>query len=244
MLRKLFIFDLDDTLIDTSDVYWSARSNFVQELAKRGLDPEEITEVFEEVDAANMRTMGFAPERYGTSMIGTAQRLLKRNSISVSEDLLAQIKHSGEMILTTWPKPIAGAKELLDWSAERFDLALVTRGDDDLQRKKLKQAGMTHYFRRIEVVPSKSCETFAHVMKGSGHSPEDVWVIGDSIRTDINPGIEAGASCILYEYHHHSYHWRQEHGDQAVGHFYRAKHLGQVPGIISRFGSHIQTLTI
>jgi FMN phosphatase YigB (HAD superfamily) len=35
-MEALIIFDLDDTLIDTSDVYWRAKSEFVRLLASHG----------------------------------------------------------------------------------------------------------------------------------------------------------------------------------------------------------------
>lgn len=63
--------------------------------------------------------------------------------------------------------------------------------------------------------------------------PSDCWVIGDSIKSDINPAIELGIGPILYLYSHHTYFWRQEYGALARGEFYLAKSLSEVQAILS-----------
>ena len=133
-----------------------------------------------------------------------------------------------------FPKPIDGARELLTWAFPRFDLALITRGEKSLQLKKLEHVGFREYFRLIKIVERKTAETFKNVIARSGFSPGKSWVIGDSIQTDINPGIEAGARCIWYTYRHKAYYWQQEHGHTPVGDFVEISNLREAIGILEK----------
>jgi putative hydrolase of the HAD superfamily len=229
---QLIIFDLDDTLVDTSDVYWRARTLFVKELARTGWNPDEITELFEEIDAGNIKSFGFAPDRYGRSMRATYNHFLQQHNIPADPATLRTIESCGRVILESLPELIRDADILLKWASERCELALVTRGEPVLQTRKIEHTDLLHYFRVVKVVADKDADTFIQVIRDMGSTSEKTWVIGDSIRTDINPGVMAGAKCILYRYKHHSYLWRQEHGQAAVGPFYIAHSLREVINIL------------
>ena len=60
---------------------------------------------------------------------------------------------------------------------------------------------------------------------------------GDSVKSDMNPRNEAGAICILFEYRHPEYFWRQEYGTLASGPFYKAKALKDIADIIKSLQS-------
>lgn len=218
--KKVIIFDLDDTLVDTSDVYWRARNCFVNELKKEGFEPGNIVEVFEEIDSVYMKTLGHAPERYTESMLATYKHLLEQKNAEIKEEALSRIRACGNIILEQLPQLISGSIELLEWTSQHFKLAILTRGDEQLQRRKLNHAGISKYFDLIKVVQMKDEESFFNIISEAGFRPEDAWIIGDSIKSDINPGIKIGASSILYLYSHHSYYWRQEYGLAAAGPFY------------------------
>ena len=223
--NELIIFDLDDTLLNTSDIYWRARTLFAQELQAEGLEADKVIEVFEEIEAFNIQEYGFAPDRYGKSMLDTYNRIANQLGREMKAERLARIKVYGNMIFEHLPKLMEGATELLTWAASHFELSLITRGALTLQHKKIRRAGLDQYFGFIEVVEEKNTGTFSKMMESAGYTPDRSWVIGDSIRSDINPGIEAGATCILLSYQHEFYSWRQEHGDEAIGPYHKISRL-------------------
>lgn len=230
--QKLIIFDLDDTLLDTSDIYWQARSRFVELLNFKEISAEEIVDEFEKVDSIHMKTMGFSPYRYEKTMLFTYNLILKRLNREPSDEIISQIKLCGRIIIEQMPKVIDGANELLEWAAKYFKLALLTRGEENLQLKKLYSTGLVNYFDLIKVVSQKNTGIFRQFLEDTEYSPEDTWVIGDSIKSDINPGIEVGVSCILYVYNHHSYYWKQEYKCQSIGSFYKTHHLLEAKQIL------------
>jgi putative hydrolase of the HAD superfamily len=230
---QLVIFDLDDTLVDTSDLYWRTRTafvNLIDPLVESG--PSQIVDTFEDIDSIHIRKHGFSPTRYLKTMLKTYENL--RADSTKDDHILKAIQDCARAITAEFPEPIDGARELLDWVHPRFDLALITRGEKSLQLKKLEHAGFKKYFRMIETVERKTSKTFQGVITSCGFSPGETWIIGDSIQTDINPGIEAGARCIWYAYRHKEYYWQQEHGHTPVGRFFKISNLPEAIGILEK----------
>ena len=235
--NQLVVFDLDDTLVDTSDVYWRARTQFIEQLASSGYPSAQTLEIFESIDSGHIKTYGFAPERYRLSMMATYNRLLAQSGSVENPTLIKEIYRCGDLIRKTLPQVIEGARELLDYVSCRFELALLTRGDEVLQHWKLRELGLSRYFSTIKVVADKSADTFRQLICMTGHTSDQSWVIGDSVRSDINPGIGAGATCILYRYHHAYYRWQQEHGDEAIGPFYQIDNLREAIDVFDHSSS-------
>ena len=231
---QLIIFDFDDTLVDTSDKYWRARTSFIQALTEEGFDPGMVLEEFEKVDSSHMETLKFSPDRYGKSMFVTYNRILARQNRYPTSGMLSRIKSFGRIILEQPPEPISGAKKLLDWCSKHFALALLTRGDETFQNRKLHHVGFFKYFDLVRVVSKKDAGAFKQVMEELAYPPEKTWIIGDSIRSDVNPGIEIGANCILYMYRHPVYSWVQEYGCLPIGPFYKANTLLEIKDILKK----------
>jgi len=230
--KLLLIFDLDDTLIDTSDVYCRARTCFLEVLRQVGIAPDLALKTFEEIESSHILEYGFAPERYGRSMHVAYRLLAKQCRMSVHKRIENRLEGCGRIVIEECPKLIEGALEVLEWASKRHDVCLVTRGIADLQLRKAATTGVSRYFKRIEVVPQKNAQVLKRVIEEEGAAPSSTWVVGDSVKSDINPGIEVGARCVLYLYTHTTYHWQQEYGDLPKGPFYVAKTLCQIRDII------------
>ena len=226
----LIVFDLDDTLVDTSDVYWRARSAFVELISSTtGMGNDTIIDAFERIDSEFILTSGFASGRYEQTMLKTYSLFCSNTPTS---DLLESIKACARIIQTDLPKPLPGARELLEWTSSRFRLALITRGERDLQLRKLQNVRFDRFFEVVRVVKRKEAAAFSAVIKEQGFTPDNTWVIGDSIGADINPGLEAGAKCIRYAYNHASYHWDPDSGVEPIGPFFQTSDLNTIIEIL------------
>ena len=230
--NQLIIFDLDDTLVETSDVYWRARKSFVEVLQTEQFNSEMVIDVFEEIDSLNMEKLGFSPRRYMKSMLETYEKILLKYKRRSCNQTLDNIKSCGRIVLEQLPQPIEGARDLLEWASAHFKLAILTRGENEFQRRKLHYSSLLKYFNFVQVVTTKDSNKFAGVIKDAGFCSKDTWIIGDSIKSDINPGIELAAKCILYVYTHHTYYWRQEYGFPADGSFYMIYELNKAIDIL------------
>jgi len=232
-LQKLLIFDLDDTLLDTSDLYWRARTAFVEKVAKEGFDNQLIIDEFEKIDTKNTQEFGFSPHRYGKSMTETYLLLCSRFNHKVQQKTLTFLNDvCSRIVVDTVPEILEGAIELLEWAYRKFYLVVLTRGEVNVQHRKLQESKLIKYFGEIYVVPYKNLQVFQYTLAKTGFEPQKTWVIGDSIKSDINPGILVGAKCILYNYKHHSYSWIQEHDSEPIGKFYKVNKLMEIKSLL------------
>jgi putative hydrolase of the HAD superfamily len=223
--QPLLVVDLDDTLLDTSHVYWLSRSKFVEALVARGVENSRAIDLFEHQDAQNMLKMGFDPSRYAKSMRDVYEQLVSAGEIADEQAFARDLALYGDIVLQQLPELIEGAKELLAWARDKFKLVLLTRGHDPLQRRKIANSGLGSFFIDVRVVATKGASEFEDVLRAHGTDAANTWVIGDSIRSDINPALQIGANAILFAYTHHSYYWRQEYGVSPAGSFYKVDRL-------------------
>jgi putative hydrolase of the HAD superfamily len=230
--KQLIVFDLDDTLVDTSEIYFLARNRFLSIMQEEGFDPKYVIGIFESIDKINIEKHGYRPERYGKSMEETYDQLTKLSGNVVKHEVKCRVAECGMILFVKLPRVIDGAIELLEWSYQQFKLVLLTRGVETLQHKKIEHANLRKYFGLIRIENLKDKNSYLRIIYESGYLPEQTWVIGDSIKSDINPGIEAGAKCILYVYKHPDYYWAQEYGHFPVGSFYRIDKLNEAINIL------------
>lgn len=177
----LIIFDLDDTLIDTSG---SITPHKLQEALRRmwngrgdfALEFHEISEINRRVPKTPQ-----AIEEYG-----------RKKGIAVS-----LIEEAIQLLYTPLPEnfPIActpNAKEILSYYAARYPIALVTGGHPPFQLDKLKKAGIEPAIFSKIAIPEDSIKKpfYRDFAKEFLAAPSDVWVCGDRIPMDLLPAHE------------------------------------------------------
>lgn len=232
-MKRLAIFDLDDTLLDTSHVYWEARSTFIESLGRTGFDKDEVLATFERNDSLNIVKYGFIPERYAKTMEETYSELCAKMGRDSQDSVLSEIHAAGKIVKDKLPELISGAVDLLEGARRLgFTMLLLTRGVEEVQRRKIAFHKLDQYFDRVEIVARKDALLIQQLISEMDVSPDDCWIVGDSVKSDINPGSEAGAHCILFLYTHHSYYWQQEYGEQPAGLFFIAHDLPEALEIL------------
>lgn len=105
----LIVFDLDDTLLNTSNVYWLARKLFVEKLSEElQINEDKLIEEFEKIDHLQMQKLKHSPYRYTRSMIETYKSVSHKINHQISEETLKAIKDFGRLILKNIPNTIRG----------------------------------------------------------------------------------------------------------------------------------------
>jgi putative hydrolase of the HAD superfamily len=199
------ILDLDDTLVDTSDVYYKAREKFLELMVSSGFPRAQTLETFERIETRNIRRLGILPTRYRQSMIETYCGLCANKDLEPSKKTEQILKRIGSLVIQTLPKPLPGAMSLLKWLYSNYFVVLISRGVDHYQRRKIETTGLARYLDRFFIVEEKTASTLKEIAKILGKDIGSAWVIGDSIKTDVNSAVKAGARSILYEYRHKKY---------------------------------------
>lgn len=182
----LIIFDLDDTLIDTS--------GFVT--------PFKMKECLEALVSAGVAVSDFSAsyrellEKNRKSPKSTEALISFAKSLGASEE---QIRISLQKLFTPLPDSFQipmtpHAKEILEYYRSLCSLAIVTGGHPPFQWDKLKKAGIDSSFFSMIAVPedSKKKPYYEALQKKFDLPSREIWVCGDRIEMDLKPAFELG----------------------------------------------------
>ena len=101
-------------------------------------------------------------------------------------------------------KPIellAGVEEVLHSLHGRYKLIVATKGDLLDQERKLEKSGLINYFHHVEVMSEKKIPDYQKLTKHLDIAPQELLMIGNSLKSDILPLIAIGASAIHVPFH-------------------------------------------
>jgi putative hydrolase of the HAD superfamily len=101
------------------------------------------------------------------------------------------------------PPAFDGALDALRRLAAAHPTVVYTQsGDMEYQLETVRGAGIIDIVTEdnVRISDRKDAEVFRQILDSYGVSdPEAAWMIGNSMRSDINPALEAGANAILVE---------------------------------------------
>ncbi|TGS53358.1 HAD family hydrolase, partial [Mesorhizobium sp. M1D.F.Ca.ET.183.01.1.1] len=89
-------------------------------------------------------------------------------------------------------EPLPHARETVERLAGSYRLVLITKGDLFDQERKLAQSGLGDLFDAVEIVSDKSAATYARIFSRHGDGPKKSMMVGNSLKSDVVPVIEAG----------------------------------------------------
>ena len=225
------VFDGDDTLWRTEQLYDDARSEARRIVSSAGLDGSEWEALERRLDVDNVATIGYSTRRFPASCVQAYEEISRRAN-RLPDPIFAERVHSAaSSVFERDAEVVEGARQTLSELRENgMRLALLTKGDYDLQRRRIKRSGLCHLFDTIEIVPEKSPDTIRSVVASLGVDVNAAWMVGNSIRSDILPAIDAGLRAIWVDAHVWEYERAQDHlvDDRVTV----ASHLAQVPKLI------------
>jgi len=221
-----FIFDLDDTLIETNKVFLEAEQTFLNELEKLGFDRQVAERMFVEMDVKNVERFGFMPKRFYTTMGETYAAMCKIGGKRANQATRRRLEEIGRNVFRVKYQVLDGVLPTLDMLVQKGDkLLLWTRGDNKVQRRKLSTSGLAKYFPRFYILSNKTKEELWRIVDENQLQLSQTWVVGDSIRSDINPALEAGAHAIWIPI---STAWRYEEGRPARDKFIKLASISEL----------------
>jgi FMN phosphatase YigB (HAD superfamily) len=207
-MNKLFVFDLDDTLInnvhDYADPILNACRLIIEVLGAKAPHVSQIIAMEQEIDTRRVREINpstgepylFSMERFPTSLVEVYREICKQAKVAPKEAVEVELYLIGHRAFdeNRYVKNIKpNALSVLDFLLEKKDsLVLCTKGDPRVQEKKikaLKQAGIDH-FSTMRVVNEKTPEVFRGFLAGFGQ--DEFYSVGNSYSSDIVPALSAG----------------------------------------------------
>ncbi len=128
------------------------------------------------------------------------------------------------------------ARETLEALASNYRIVLITKGDLFDQERKLAQSGLGELFDAVEIVSDKKATTYdAHLRSATPTAPNARMMVGNSLKSDVVPAIEAGSWGV---YVPHGLTWHLEHAEAPVDQprFRELKHIGELKELIEEIG--------
>lgn len=187
---ELIGFDGDDTLWHSEGYYQSAQAEFEKVLAAYvDVHDARLHDRLLTVQKANLKVFGYGARSMMISMIEAAiaitdERISARDVhrlVGIGKDVLA---HPVELL--------PGIRAAVEAIAAEHRLVLITKGDLFHQEAKVRASGLDDLFHRIEIVSEKDNPTYARVLAEFDLIPAQFLMVGNSLRSDIEPVIRLG----------------------------------------------------
>lgn len=182
-------FDADDTLWENEQFFRLTQERFAALLA----DHAEADHLMDRLLAAERRNVGhygFGIKGFVLSMIETAVEVTEGR---VPGSVIGRILAEGREMLRHPVDVLPGAEEAVRDLAASHRLVLVTKGDLLDQERKLAASGLGDLFDAVEIVSDKSRSTYERVFAAHGDGAARALMVGNSMKSDVVPAIEAGA---------------------------------------------------
>ena len=206
---KVVAFDADDTLWLNEPLFRNAERMVADALSEYG-SFEYISDELYKVEFKNMEDYGFGAKAYTLSMIENAVNLSKGK---LTGEQVMFIIESGRTILHNPATPLPGVVETLEKlsSDGRYRLVLLTKGELLTQERKIERSGLAKYFSHIEIVSNKSQKEYLVLCDKLGISPDQLLMVGNSFKSDIEPVLQLGGWGVHIPY---EILWKLEHTEE------------------------------
>lgn len=202
----LICFDLDDTLIDDN---WKFETTFCDcmkaillALAAKAPSIDDILHTAREMDNQLLKEMPkdkrYMPARLVEAWQATYQIISEKQGIPVKPHIMNMLE---SYVIQNFEPPyfvIAGAVDALIHirSMPNVQMHILTVGDPEIQLRKITYTRLNHYFDYLEIVQDGEDKEVYLQRKVKEYGEEHVIMVGNSIRSDINSALNAGARAV------------------------------------------------
>ncbi|MEO5830063.1 MAG: HAD family hydrolase [Rhodanobacter sp.] len=198
-MLQLIGFDGDDTLWHSEGYYREANEVFAQIIGRYvDLGDLRVHERMLATEQRNLALFGYGAKGMALSMVETAIAL-SDSRISAAD--IHQLVELGKRVLQHPVELLPGIRAAVEAVAKDYQVVLITKGDLFHQEKKVAQSGLADLFGRIEIVSDKNAATYQRVLGEFDLPPQQFAMVGNSLRSDIEPVVRLGGWGVHMPYH-------------------------------------------
>ena len=226
----LVALDADDTLWHNEPLFTSRREQFCALLAR--YEPSGVPEErLYAVEMRNLRHFGYGVKGFVLSMIETA---IEMTGGRISSGDVQQIIEWGREMVTGPIELLDGVAEAVEALAKDYSVILVTKGDLLDQETKLARSGLGGLFNGIEIVSDKTSDIYRKVMRRYDVPPDRFVMVGNSLRSDILPVVQAGGHAVYVPYAMSWIHERVPAEALIDVRFHEIAHIRELPAVLKQ----------
>jgi len=196
MIEFLFI-DLDDTILDFQKAEHIALQKTLQEF---GLEPTEaVCSRYSQINREHWEALERKELTREQVLLGRFATLFREVGIQVDAEKCAR-RYEANLSIGHYFLP--GAREAVESLGKKYKLYLASNGTKRVQASRLESAAIGEFFQDIFISQDMGADKpsiayfercFARI---PGFDPKKAMIVGDSLSSDIQGGINAGiATC-------------------------------------------------
>ena len=190
-------FDADDTLWINETFFREAEDHFCRLMSPFETENKTRQEL-QKFEIQNLGIYGYGIKGFILSMLECAQFISNQN---LPNNIYTEILNIGKDMLNKPVDLLPGVRETLKIVASRYRVLLLTKGDLLDQERKLEKSGLSQYFHHVEVLSNKYSKNYSELLDYLSIKPTEFLMVGNSLRSDILPIIEIGASAVHIPFH-------------------------------------------
>jgi len=126
---------------------------------------------------------------------------LELSNNQISPITIGKIVNIGKEMLDKPIELIAGIEGVLHSLHSDYKLIVATKGDLLDQERKLEKSGLLKYFHHIEVMSDKKPKDYLKLIQHLEINPNELLMIGNSLKSDVLPLLEVGAAAVHVPFH-------------------------------------------
>ena len=211
---KVIAFDADDTLWDCQGHFERVMQHLYDELTP-WVDRETAAMELFATERKNMPLLGYGVKAFTLSMLETAMRVSRGEMPATTiNDILQQCYGLLQFPCTPLPEVEETLKvlrtSLTSHLSPLTSLVVFTKGELLDQEHKLERSGLAKYFDHVEITSDKGEPEFRALCRKLNIRPDELLMVGNSLKSDIAPALAIGAWAVYIPFH---VTWQLEHHD-------------------------------
>lgn len=229
-MKRLIFFDADDTLWENEEHFRNAERQFAA-LFNKADESEAVKRMLWRRQEENIPVFGYGSKTYLAGMVETALDLcggvLDRERYNGIKDIILNL--AGHKLEIN-----DGVEETLARiSSMGWQMAVATKGDITEQMNKCRRSGLDKYFHHFEVLENKDEKNYMELCRKNDIAPEELIMVGNSVKSDIAPVVEIGGRAILVP---HEVTWDHEFAKMPVSdRAFEVRKITEIPEILEKF---------
>jgi putative hydrolase of the HAD superfamily len=231
--------NIDVIGLDGDDTLWHSESLFAvtNDRIRELLSPHVSTEVLDErlldVERQNLALFGYGAKAFTLSVIETAIEVTN-GRVTTAE--IQAIIDLGKALLAHPVDLLDGVADAVERLADDHRLVLITKGDLFHQESKVAGSGLGDWFDSIQIVSEKDPATYRRVLDTVGVAPDRFLMVGNSLRSDVEPVLGIGGRAVHVPYEHQWALDSEPEGALPEDGWWHLDSLTDLPGLVERIG--------
>ena len=192
MIEFLFL-DLDDTILDFHKAERIALSGTIRSF---GIEPtEEVLGRYHVINKWHWEQLELGTMTRAEVLLGRFAMLFEERGITVDPEAVARA-YEKNLGIGHWFLP--GAEEAVETLSKKYRLFLASNGTASVQKGRMTSANLYRFFEKVfvsqEIGHNKPSKAYFDACFAAipDFDPEKAMIVGDSLSSDIQGGINAG----------------------------------------------------